>query len=212
MDSPKSCLRLLGELAPSSWSTCTTQRHAIGRRSDFLNEYRHHSALHKSKDALVRQHALSGQDELVRRLGSDSCQEVRTPHDFHNLHNTGCNELFIVLLMKHDGKAQDRIHSTHKCGVPEHNSGHFICKLTSLILSATLIAILSFQIIKNPGFVAESNLHRDPGAAVALHRDDNARTPTRPIRYYLEHGVQLLCRWSEAWSHRKRSPQDERSI
>lgn len=85
-------------------------------------------ALHHTKDDLVPQYDLSNPGVSVVRLSTHFCQNFRAQHVFHNVQNSDCNELHVVLPLKCDG-VRSRLHPFHKRVVTAHTSDSFICKL-----------------------------------------------------------------------------------
>lgn len=78
------------------------------------------------------QNFVSNPDVTLMRLGANFRLKVRAHNVFHDVHNTDCSELFVVILFQHDGKVYDCRYEIHKREVMTHNSGHLICKRDQL--------------------------------------------------------------------------------
>lgn len=61
-------------------------------------------AFHYCKEALVLQYNFRYPDVSVKRLGAHRRQKAGDHHVFRDVHNTGCNGLTAVLLLKRDGE------------------------------------------------------------------------------------------------------------
>lgn len=81
-------------------------------------------AFYQSDDALIHQHHLSHCDVSLKCLCTYSYQGFRAQNIFHDVYNSGCNQLLAVLLLEQDGKVQDCLHEIHKRSVPAENYGH----------------------------------------------------------------------------------------
>lgn len=94
----QSCLLLYYKLAALSWCSCRTECHPDKRFPGFWTSFVTIQAFQQSRDALVPRRLLQNSYVSVIRLGTPSSQKVGAHHIFGKVQNTGCNNLFVVLL------------------------------------------------------------------------------------------------------------------
>lgn len=88
--------------------------------------------LYQSNNAVLPRHYNGPLNVSAVRVGAHFCQEVRTHHVIHDVHNAACNKLLILRFPERDDKGRNSLDKDRKCEATAQSSGDVIYRFAQL--------------------------------------------------------------------------------